>query len=66
VNSISNLVKVNNFSEDINIDNPRGRFIALSSISSRAILAHLDTLFILYIKRIKAQNNDSFWFNQTE
>jgi len=64
--AISNPVEANNISEDINIDEPRGRFIISSGVISKAILAHSDILSIPYVKRMKAQINDLFWFGQTK
>ena len=66
ISAISNPVEVNNFSENVNMDEPRSRSMVLSPISSRATSAYSDTLSISYIKRIKAQNNNFFWFNQTK
>lgn len=63
---MSNLVEVNNFSEDINIDKLKGRSMILSHISLRVTLAYLDILYISYVNRMKAQNNNLSWFNQTE
>ena len=66
ISVMSNLVEVNNFSEDINIDKLKGRSMILSHISLRVTLAHLDILYISYVNRMKAQNNNLSWFNQTE
>ena len=38
----------------------------LSHISLRVTLAYLDILYISYVNRMKAQNNNLSWFNQTE
>jgi len=64
--AMSNSVKVHNLSEDVNIDKTRGRYIVLSPISSRAASTHSNASSIPYINRIEAQNNNHFWFNQTE
>ena len=66
ISVMSNLVEVNNFSEDINIDKLKGRSMILSHISLRVTLAYLDILYISYVNRMKAQNNNLSWFNQTE
>ena len=44
--AMSNLVKANYISEDINMDEPRSRSIIPNRVMSRAMLAHSDTLFI--------------------
>ena len=64
--AMSNSVEVHNLSEDINMDETRGRSIALSPISSRATSTHSNALYIPYVDRMEAQNNNSSWFNQTE
>jgi len=61
-----NPVEVNNFSEDINMNELRDRSAIASRILSRVTLAHLDISSILYIKRIEAQSNNTSWFSQTE
>jgi len=61
-----NSVKAHNLSRDVNMNEIRGSSIALSPISSSATSTHSNTLFIPYIDRIEAQNNDFSWFNQTE
>ena len=66
ISVMSNLVEVNNFLEDINIDKLKGRSMILSHISLRVTLAYLDILYISYVNRMKAQNNNLSWFNQTE
>jgi len=66
ISAMSNSVEVYNLSEDINMDETRGRSIALSPISSRATSTHSSTLSIPYVDRMKVQNNNFFWFNQTE
>ena len=63
---MSNSVEVHNLSEDVNMDETRGRSMALSPISSRATSTHSNALSIPYIDRMEAQNNNSSWFNQTE
>ena len=64
--AMSNSVEVHNLSEDVNMDKTRGRFMALSPISSRATSTHSNASSIPYVNRIEAQNNGYFWFNQTE
>ena len=66
ISAMSNSVEVHNLSEDINMDETRGRSIAPSSISSRATSTHSNTLSIPYVDRMKVQNNNFFWLNQTE
>ena len=44
--AMSNLVKANYISEDINMDEPRGRPIIPNRVTSRTMLAHSDTSFI--------------------
>jgi len=66
ISAMSNSVEVHNFSKDINMDETKDRFVALSLISSRATSMYSNTLSIPYINRMEAQNNDLFWFNQTE
>lgn len=66
ISVMSNPVEVNNSLEDINIDKLKGRSMILSHISSRVTLAYLDILYISYVNRMKAQNNNLSWFNQTE
>jgi len=64
--AMSNLVKANYVSEDINMDEPRGRSMIPNRVMSRAMLAHSDTPFIPYIERIEAQSSNLSWFNQTK
>ena len=64
--AISNPVKAKKFSENVNMDELRGRSVISSCILSRVMLAYLDILSIPYIKRIEVQSNDSFWFGQTK
>jgi len=64
--AMSNPVEANYILKDVNIDKLRGRFIISSKVMLRVMLAHSDILFILYVKRIKAQSSNPFWFNQTK
>jgi len=64
--AMSDLAEANYVSKNINMDKLRDRFMISSRFMSRAILAHLDILFILYIKRIEAQSSNLSWFNQTK
>jgi len=66
ISAMSNSVEIHNLSEDINMDEKRGRSMAPSPISSGATSTHSNTLSIPYVDRMEAQNNDPFWFNQTE
>jgi len=52
-------MEVNAISEDINMDEPRGRSLSSSPNEHRLIQ-------IPYVDRMEAQNNDPSWFNQTE
>jgi len=64
--AMSNSMEVNAISEDINMDEPRGRSLLSSPNTSKGMSAHSDLSSIPYVDRIEAQNNDSSWFNQTE
>jgi len=64
--AISHSIEVNASSEDINIDELRGRSIASSPNSLRNPLAHSDLLSVPYMDRIEAQNVDPSWANQTK
>ena len=61
-----NLVKTNIFSENVNMDKPRRRFLLLSPNISKATLTYSDTLLIPYVDRIEAQNDNLLQFNQTK
>lgn len=56
--AMSNLMEVNPISEDINVDEPRGRSLSLSPNVSRGMSTHSDILSIPYVNRIEAQNNN--------
>ena len=47
--AMSHSIKVNTIFEDININVLRGRFISLSSNSSRELSAHSDLFFSSYV-----------------
>ena len=63
--AMSNLVEAN-ISEDINMDEPRGRSVISSRVILKETLAHSDILSILYVERMEAQINGLFWFGQTK
>ena len=56
--AMSNSMEVNAISEDINMDEPRGRSLLSSPNTSREMSAHSDLSSIPYVDRIEAQNND--------
>ena len=58
--AMSNLVEANNISEDINMDEPRDRFMISSRVILKATLAHSDILSILYVERMEVQINGLF------
>jgi len=60
LSAIFNSVKTNIFSENVNMDEPRGRFLLLSPNISRATSTYSDTSLIPYVDRIEAQNNNLF------
>jgi len=64
--AMSNPVKANYVSEDINMDEPRGRSMIPNRVMSRAMSAHSDTSFIPYVERMEAQSSNPSWFNQTK
>ena len=59
------LLAQNNMNINIDINNPRNRLVNSSTNSFRELLVHLSVSFISYVKRIKAQSNNS-WVNQVE
>ena len=60
LSAMFNLVKTNIFSENVNMDKPRRRFLLLSPNISKATLTYSDTLLIPYVDRIEAQNDNFF------
>jgi len=51
--AMSNLMKVNIISKDINMNEPGGRFLLLSPNVSREMPTHSNILFISYIYRME-------------
>jgi len=64
--AMSNQVEAEYISEDIEMDELRGRFAIPSKATSRAILAFSTTSSVPYVERMEAQNNDpDFFFKST-
>ena len=59
---MSNQVEAEYISEDIEMDEPRGRFAIPSKATSRATLAFSTTSSVPYVERMEAQNNDPDFF----
>ena len=57
---MSNLIEINNISENVNIDVPRGRSTTLSPNSSRESFIYSDLLSQLYTDRIEVENEKLF------
>lgn len=58
--AMSNLIEINNISENVNMDIPRGRSIMLSWNSSRKSSTHSDLLSQFYADRIEVENKKLF------
>ena len=64
--AMSSLNDTNNVSEDINMDDPRGRSNAVSRNSSRESSVSSRTSSVAYSKRMEIQSDDLNWANQTD
>ena len=57
---------INHNNMDIEVDTPRRRLTSSSVNVFKESLAHSSILFISYVNRMEAQNNDPSWADQVE
>ena len=62
----STLIVQNNMNIDIDVNIPKYKSIYSSTNISRELLVHSSISSILYVEKIKAQNNNSSWTNQVK